>query len=78
MCITKVISFIYYFIVLYHRNVLYFVDKQANFNQIQNSDAKFSAEEGFGFCGHLLIGLSYFMLIIGMPFTLCCCMKVKI
>ena len=52
------------------------IDKQVNFNQIQNSDAKYSAEEGFGLCGHFLIGLSYFMLIIGMPFTLCCCMKV--
>lgn len=50
------------------------LDKQVNFNQ--NSDAKYSAEEGFGFCGHFLIGLSYFMLIIGLPFTLCCCMKV--
>ncbi|CAF0896016.1 unnamed protein product [Brachionus calyciflorus] len=51
-------------------------NKQVVFNDIPNSDAKYSAEEGFGFCGHVLIGLSYFMLFMGLPFTLCCCMKV--
>ena len=52
--------------------------KQVNFNnqQVQNSDAKYTAEEGFGFCGHVLIALSYVMLFVGLPFTLCCCMKV--
>lgn len=51
-------------------------NKQVSFNQIQGSDAKYSAEEGFGFCGHILILLSYFLLFVGLPFTLCCCMKV--
>ena len=50
--------------------------KNDNFNSIPNSDAKYSAEEGFGICGHLLIILSYLILVVGLPFTLCCCMKV--
>jgi hypothetical protein len=54
------------------------LDKQVSFNQIQNSDAKYTADEGFGFCGHFLIALSYFLLVVGLPFTLCCCMKVNI
>ena len=48
-----------------------------NFNQGQVADAKYSAEQGFGICGHILIFLSYVMLIVGLPFTLCCCMKVR-
>lgn len=52
-------------------------DKQVNFKEVQqHGDAKYSAEEGFGFCGHVLIALSYVMLFVGLPFTLCCCMKV--
>lgn len=39
-------------------------------------DAKYSAEEGFGLCGQFLIVLSYLLLLLGMPFTLCCCLKV--
>ena len=52
--------------------------KQVNFKESnQPGDAKYTAEEGFGFCGHVLIALSYIMLFIGLPFTLCCCMKVS-
>jgi len=39
-------------------------------------DAKYTAEEGFGLCGQFLIALSYFLIVIGLPFTLCCCIKV--
>ena len=42
----------------------------------QFGDAKYTAEEGFGLCGQFLIVLSYLLLLIGMPFTLCCCLKV--
>lgn len=47
-----------------------------NLSPIMNSDAKYSAEEGFDICGHFLIFLSYLLLILGFPFTLCCCIKV--
>ena len=50
--------------------------RNENMSTIPNSDAKYSAEEGFDFCGHFLIVLSYLLLVLGFPFTLCCCIKV--
>jgi len=56
--------------------LIFFQTLGNNNNTITNSDAKYSAEEGFGLCGHFLIFMSYVILVIGMPFTLCCCIKV--
>ena len=53
------------------------INDNEHLNSIANSDAKYSAQEGFGFCGHFLILMSYLMLVLGMPFTLCCCMRVR-
>lgn len=39
-------------------------------------DAKENAIEGFGFCGYCLIGLSYFLVAITFPISVCCCLKI--
>ncbi|CAF0899547.1 unnamed protein product [Brachionus calyciflorus] len=43
--------------------------------QMEN-DAKDNKQEGFGACGYLLIGLSYILVAISFPFSLCCCIKI--
>ena len=39
-------------------------------------DAQQDAKEGYGCCGYFLMGLSYFLVFISFPFSLCCCIKV--
>lgn len=41
----------------------------------QRYDAR-DADEGIGICGTLLVGLSYFLVAITVPFSLCCCIKI--
>ena len=40
-------------------------------------DANQSPEYGFGFCGYCLIGISYILVALTFPLSICCCMKVK-
>jgi hypothetical protein len=35
-------------------------------------------DEGFGCCGYFLIGISYLLVALSFPFSLCCCIKVEI
>jgi hypothetical protein len=35
-------------------------------------------DDGFGFCGYFLIGISYLLVALTFPFSLCCCIKVEI
>lgn len=39
-------------------------------------DAKDTGTEGFGPCEYMLIGLSYFLVVITFPFSICCSLKV--
>ena len=63
-------------IILYELKFKKLKEKTNEEYDAQLSDAKYTAEEGFGLCGQFLIVLSYLLLLIGMPFTLCCCLKV--
>lgn len=40
-------------------------------------DAKDTGPEGFGVCEYMLIGLSYFLVALTFPFSICCSLKVK-
>jgi erythrocyte band 7 integral membrane protein len=50
--------------------------EQAISNVHPYGDAKYSAEDGFGIFGGFLIVLSYILIFIGFPFSLCCCLRV--
>ena len=34
--------------------------------------------DGFGFCSYCLIGISYFLVALTFPLSICCCMKVNL
>ncbi len=34
------------------------------------------ANEGYGFCGNFLIFLSYALIVLTFPFSVCCCIKI--
>jgi hypothetical protein len=39
-------------------------------------DAKNTASTGYGFFGYMLIGLSYFLVILTLPLSICSCIKI--
>ena len=43
---------------------------------LDNDDPRQSSYEGIGACGYILVGLSYFLVVISFPFSLCICIKV--
>jgi mannose/fructose/N-acetylgalactosamine-specific phosphotransferase system component IIC len=48
----------------------------SNFNSILK-DAKDNVRQGFGIFGNILVALSYVLVFLTFPISICCCLKVR-